>query len=101
MVRGLRHAIVLGLVLCLLSLSGIATAQSVAHVTHHSHHQAATHATALCSWLCTAGQGLFSFQVVLAVGSQALWSVPLPSGPFSPCASPVFFQPRAPPRASV
>jgi hypothetical protein len=44
------------LVLCVLSVGGLAQAQSVEHAGHHAHHQAATHSTVLCSWMCAAGQ---------------------------------------------
>ena len=43
------------LVLCILSVGGLAQAQSVEHAGHHAHHQAATHGTLLCSWMCAAG----------------------------------------------
>ena len=43
------------LVLCVLSVGGLAQAQSVEHAGHHAQHQAATHSTLLCSWLCAAG----------------------------------------------
>ena len=43
------------LVLCVLSVGGLAQAQSVEHAGHHAHHQAATHGTLLCSWMCAAG----------------------------------------------
>src|SRR3954468_14258074 len=43
------------LVLCVLSVGGLAQAQMVEHVGHHTHHQAATHGTVLCSWMCAAG----------------------------------------------
>ena len=43
------------LVLCLLSVGGLAQAQSVEHAGHHAQHQAATHGTVLCSWMCAAG----------------------------------------------
>jgi hypothetical protein len=43
------------LVLCLLSVGGLAQAQSVEHARHHAQHQAATHGTLLCSWMCAAG----------------------------------------------
>lgn len=46
------------LVLCLLVVSGMASAQTIAHESHHAHHQKATHGTVLCSWMCAAGQGL-------------------------------------------
>ena len=44
------------LVLCVLSVGGLAQAQSVEHAGHHAQHQAATHGTLLCSWMCAAGQ---------------------------------------------
>jgi len=40
----------------LVLLSGLVYPQLSAHAAHHAHHNAATHATALCSWLCAAGQ---------------------------------------------
>jgi hypothetical protein len=43
------------LVLCVLSIGVLAQAQSVEHAGHHAHHQAATHGTLLCSWMCAAG----------------------------------------------
>ncbi|MEP6959146.1 MAG: hypothetical protein ABI980_10500 [Nitrospirota bacterium] len=48
------------LVLCVLSLGGLAQAQSVEHAGHHAHHQAATHGTVLCSLMCAAGTVLDS-----------------------------------------
>ena len=44
------------LVLCVLSVGGLAQAQAVEHGGHHAHHQTATHGTVLCSWMCAAGQ---------------------------------------------
>jgi hypothetical protein len=44
------------LVLCVLSVGGLAQAQSVEHAGHHAQHQAATHGTLFCSWMCAAGQ---------------------------------------------
>jgi hypothetical protein len=43
------------LVLCILVVGGLASAQSITHESHHAHHQAATHGTVLCSWMCAAG----------------------------------------------
>ena len=43
------------LVLSVLSVGGLAQAQSVEHAGHHAQHQAATHGTLLCSWMCAAG----------------------------------------------
>jgi hypothetical protein len=42
-------------VLCVISVGGWAQAQSVEHAGHHAQHQAATHGTLLCSWMCAAG----------------------------------------------
>jgi len=58
----------LSLALCLLTLSGLVFPQAVRHAGHHAHHQAATHASALCTWMCAAGQGLES--VVLIVNES-------------------------------
>ena len=44
-------------VLCVLSVGGLAQAQLVEHAGHHAHHNAATHGTVLCSWMCAVGQG--------------------------------------------
>src|ERR1043165_10030230 len=43
------------LVLCVISVGGLSQAQMVEHAGHHAHHQAATHGTVLCSWMCAAG----------------------------------------------
>ncbi len=58
MMRRLHHPVALLLVLCILGVSGIASAQTVLHDSHHAHHQTATHGTVLCSWMCAAGQML-------------------------------------------
>jgi hypothetical protein len=52
--RALKYLSIL-LVLCVLSVGGLAQAQSVEHAGHHAQHQAATHGTLLCSWMCAAG----------------------------------------------
>lgn len=66
------------LVLCLLAVSGAAHGLLVQHELQHAHHKAATHATAVCTWVCSAGQVLegltVSFQVTLA--PLALAAVP-------------------------
>lgn len=53
--RPVLKVVSLVLVLCVLSIGGLAQAQSVEHAGHHAHHQAATHGTVLCSWMCAAG----------------------------------------------
>lgn len=60
-----------GLALCLLVLSGVMYPQTVGHAAHHAHHKAATHSTALCTWMCAAGQAQeyvsYNFQVEMEV----------------------------------
>ena len=45
----------MSVVLCVLAIGGLAQAQSAEHAGHHAQHQAATHGTVLCSWMCAAG----------------------------------------------
>src|SRR5215217_7642538 len=56
--RQAKGALVVLLVLCLLAVGVLASAQSITHESHHAHHQKATHGTVLCSWMCAAGQML-------------------------------------------
>jgi len=62
-----QRIVAIGLALCLLTLSGVMYPQTVAHAAHHAHHKSATHSTALCTWMCAAGQAQesvsFHFQV--------------------------------------
>jgi hypothetical protein len=55
------------LVLCILVVGGLASAQSITHESHHAHHQKATHGTVLCSWMCAAGQVLDSIATPILV----------------------------------
>ena len=50
----IRQVVVGGLALWLVALSGIVYPQLTVHMAQHAHRNAATHATALCSWLGTA-----------------------------------------------
>ena len=56
--RSVRHIAVGGFALWLVALSGIVYPQLTAHMGEHAHHNAATHATALCSWLCIAADAV-------------------------------------------
>lgn len=60
MSHGILKVFSILLVLCVLSVGGFAQAESVEHAGHHAHHQAATHGTVLCSWMCAAGTVLDS-----------------------------------------
>lgn len=53
------------LIICLLVLAGLVYPQVVPHEAHHAHHGAINHGTALCAWLCAAGQALEGAHVVL------------------------------------
>jgi hypothetical protein len=64
----LQRSVSLSMALCLLLLSGVIYAQTVPHTLHHAKHQAATHSTALCSWLCAAGQVLDGAPAILQAG---------------------------------
>jgi hypothetical protein len=55
------------LVLCILVVGGIASAQAITHESQHSHHQKAHHGTVLCSWMCAAGQVLDNSTVLYLV----------------------------------
>jgi hypothetical protein len=88
-------------VLCVLSVGGLAQAQSVEHAGHHAQHKAATHGTLLCSWMCAAGTVLdcavVSFQSELS-------PIALVTFPDSARPSIELYQPspsRAPPSFSL
>jgi hypothetical protein len=65
------------LVVCLLVLAGLVYPQVVPHETHHAHHRAADHGTALCAWLCAAGQALEGTQAILQSRLAPAPSVPV------------------------
>lgn len=52
----MKQSLAVLLVLCLLTVGGLASAQSISHESHHAHHHKAAHATVLCNWMCAAGQ---------------------------------------------
>ncbi|THI88290.1 MAG: hypothetical protein CAF41_006220 [Nitrospira sp. CG24A] len=58
MTRRVRQFVVGGFALWLVALSGIVYPQLTAHMGQHEHHNAATHATVLCSWLCIAADAV-------------------------------------------
>jgi len=70
MSRRIRQFAVGGLALWLVALSGIVYPQLSAHMAQHKHHNAATHATVLCSWLCIAADAVEGTSVHLAPAEQ-------------------------------
>ena len=75
--RALKFLSIL-LVLCVLSFGGLAQAQSVEHAGHHAQHQAATHGTLLCSWMCAAGTVLDTAVVTFQAELSPIAFVTLP-----------------------
>lgn len=51
-----RLTLVWGLLLCLVLVNGFMAAPSVRHAGHHTDHQAGTHSTGICAWMCAAGE---------------------------------------------
>ena len=83
----------------LILLSAIAYPQLTAHASQHAHHDASTHSTVLCSWLCMAANAAEGTSVHLALVEQ-VDSVELEF--LGPQISPVLTvqqPPRAPPFA--
>jgi hypothetical protein len=70
--RTIRQLAVGCFALWLVSLSGIVYPQLTAHISEHAHHKAATHATALCSWLCIAADAVEGTSIHLAPVEQVL-----------------------------
>ena len=73
MKRSVRHIAVGGFALWLVALSGIVYPQLTAHMGEHAHHNAATHATALCSWLCIAADAVEGTSVYFAPVEQIVF----------------------------
>jgi hypothetical protein len=66
----IRQGVVGGFALWLVALSGVVYPQLAAHMGQHEHHNAATHATALCSWLCIAADVVEGTSVYVAPVEQ-------------------------------
>ena len=91
----------MGLAVCLLFLSGLVYSQTVPHATHHAHHKATTHASALCSWMCAAGQGLEATPFVFNAHMQPVTVVDALPVEHLNALIPLFSRSRAPPVPSV
>ena len=68
--RRIQQCVVGGFALWLVALSGIVYPQLTSHMGQHEHHKAATHATALCSWLCIAADAVEGTSVSFAPVEQ-------------------------------
>jgi hypothetical protein len=67
-----RSAFVWALLLCLVLVNGLMAAPSVGHAGHHTDHQAGTHSTGICAWMCAAGDGIESSVVPFASHLQLI-----------------------------
>jgi len=89
------------LILCVISIGGLAQAQSVEHAGHHAQHQAATHGTLLCSWMCAAG-AVLDTAVVMFQAELSPIALVIPSYSAQPSLETCRTSPsRAPPSFSL
>jgi hypothetical protein len=65
-IRLYRQIFILPLVACLLLVPALASPAMVTHEAQHAHHKAATHSSALCTWLCGVGQGFETCSIQLS-----------------------------------
>lgn len=74
-----RPALVWGLLLVIVLMNGLMAAPSVGHAEHHADHQAGTHSTGICAWLCAGAVGIESSTVQLNSALQLLEWISIPS----------------------
>ncbi|NOU11662.1 MAG: hypothetical protein HOO98_16825 [Nitrospira sp.] len=74
-----RPAIVWGLLLIIVMMSGLTAAPTVGHAQHHADHATGTHSTGICAWLCAGGVGVESSVVHLVSGLQLFEWIAIPS----------------------
>ena len=99
--HGILKVLSILLVVCVLTVGGLAQAQAVEHAGHHAQHQAATHGTLLCSWMCAAGTVLDTATVLIPAERSSVALVSLPYST-TPAVEPCHVVPsRAPPSFSL
>jgi hypothetical protein len=96
-----RQILVLPLVACLLLAPALASPAMVTHEAQHAHHKAATHSSALCTWLCGAGQGIYLVDSVFSPTIIFLQTLDIESANQMDDADSVFFLSRGPPILSL
>ena len=101
MIRFNRQILVLPLVACLLLVPVLASPAMVTHETQHAHHKAATHSSALCSWLCGTGQGFDLTDAVFVPTIAFLETLDIESADQADVAVPIFSLSRGPPPTSL
>jgi len=93
----LRTTCIWALAGCLLLAAGALYPLTVPHAAHHGHHSASTHASALCAWLCAAGQAVEAQAASLDAAVlliAASWQSPID---LTPASSPETAPARGPP----
>jgi hypothetical protein len=96
-----RKFLTIALVICILLVGSLAQVQAAEHAGHHAKHQAATHGTVLCSWMCAAGTVLDTEVVLIEAHRAPIALIPAVS------SNKLFLQPsqisssRAPPSCSL
>lgn len=95
-----RKFLSIALVLCILAVGGLAQAQAAEHAGHHAKHQAATHGTLLCSWMCAAGTVLDSNVVLIQAECSPIAVIPILHSSDATSEPPRISSSRAPPSFS-
>jgi hypothetical protein len=100
-IRFNRQILVLPLVACLLLVPALASPAMVAHEAQHAHHNASVHSSALCSWLCGAGQGFELTGFVFVPTIDLLATLDIESADQVDDAVSILFFSRGPPAIST
>ena len=96
-----RKFLSISLVVCVLAIGGLAQAQAAEHAGHHAQHQAATHGTLLCSWMCAAGTVVDSAVILIPAERSPVAILPVPVSTSFCSEPPLTFSSRGPPFFSL
>lgn len=96
-----RKFLSVSIVLCVLVVGGLAQAQAAEHAGHHAQHQAATHGTLLCSWMCAAGTVLDTEVLLIQAEHGPIGFIPIPRSNDSISEPSPISSSRAPPAFSL
>lgn len=93
-----QPVLVWALLLVIVLMNGAMSAPSVSHAEHHTCHQADSHSTGICAWLCAGGVGIESSAVQFASELQLLEWISIPSFDLVMSVSSLLYFFRGPPR---
>ncbi len=96
-----QRGLAVGLALTILVITALMYPVTMPHLMHHVHHEAAMHGSAVCSWLCSAGQA-----ADIAIGPREIAMQQVSSMETAPASMPdtaavTSFSSRAPPALSI